>query len=86
MLSDVKEFKYYSCVVLGLLVKLPNGVIKFKNVLDSNTDFAKGIKICIESLDNDVTNAIFWALNVLSISREGSEILIKSEFIKSLKD
>jgi len=86
MLSAVKEFKYYSCVVLGLLVKLPNGVIKFKAVLDSNADFTKGIKICIESLDKDVTNAIFWALNVLSISREGAEILIKSEFIKSLKD
>jgi len=86
MLSEVKEFKYYSCVVLGLLVKLPNGIAKFKSVLESMPEFAKGIKICIESLDKDVTNAIFWALNVLSMSREGAEILIKSEFIKSLKD
>lgn len=52
----------------------------------SQTDFTKGIKICIESLDKDVTNAIFWALNALSMSREGSEILIQSEFVKSLKE
>jgi len=86
MLAELREFKYYSCIVLGLLVKLPQGTEYFKYVLENNPDFSKGIKTCIESLDKDVTNSIFWALNSLSTSRNGAEILIKSEFIQSLKD
>jgi len=58
----------------------------FKYVLENNQDFSRGIKTCIESLDKDVTNAIFWALNSISASRNGAEVLIKSEFIQSLKD
>lgn len=72
--------------MLGLLVKLPQGTEMFKYVLENNQDFSRGIKTCIESLDKDVTNAIFWALNSISASRTGAEVLIKSEFIQSLKD
>jgi len=61
-------------------------VEKFAQTLNGNPDFVRGVKMCIESLDKDVTNSIFWALNSLSMCREGSEILIKSEFIKNLKD
>jgi len=67
-----------------MIIKLPAGIEHFResiNENNQNNQLVSGIKLCIDSIDKDVVNAILWALNILSLNREGAIILIKSKFI-----
>jgi len=67
-----------------MLIKSPAGIEHFKesiNTDNQNNQLVAGIKLCIESIDKDVVNAILWSLNILSLNREGALLLIKTKFI-----